>query len=495
MSDSGPLTQAGALALLRRTTDKGWLDGMLAQPDGAAIIASKTAIAEAASLTIQEQVDTTIISTAPAGCPGRCALIAVRAPGAAFGVPQGTKFVTSSGVELEVAADIPIALNQTSIVLPLQTLRQIDLVNTVDPAFDDVLTAGAVLDPILSQENDPDVRAFLAALSYVSSSPIVEAKMDWLSVHGNERGCYRQPNEDGEAYRLRVRTIPDAVTPVAIAEAVHGAQSQGELPPVYMVEPCRDQSSDAARGAINLLFADSVFCDDGFCDDALGVDIAGKGPFRTCETPSLREGRAYFRLSVEGSLFAPDGLGLFCDYGFCDDDKWGYPDVGLHPDLIAGLRGIQEEARVKKAGGVQFDTYVESAKVLSTTGTATSTTGIVAFTLLPDSPADSWLIREGSLSCDAPDGHGLDPSVDPMFDHVTDAYKVRFTLLDGSTVESPWSSDMGGMPLRTFELERIGYFGQPVTKIEGLVKSATNIALHLVGTFWTTPMQLLPPTS
>ena len=106
-----------------------------------------------------------------------------------------------------------------------------------------------------------------------------------------------------------------------------------------------------------------------------------------------------------------------------------------------------------------------------------------------------WMIREGSLSCDAPDGHGLDPSVDPMFDHVTDAYKVRFTLLDGSTVESPWSSDMGGMPLRTFELERIGYFSQPVTKIEGLVKSSSNIALHLVGTFWTTPMQLLPPTS
>ena len=78
-----------------------------------------------------------------------------------------------------------------------------------------------------------------------------------------------------------------------------------------------------------------------------------------------------------------------------------------------------------------------------------------------------------------------------MFNYATDNYMVRLTLLDGLTIDSPWSNAADGMPLRTFELERLGYFSQPVTKIEGFVKSSLTLPLRLVGTFWTTPMHLL----
>jgi hypothetical protein len=493
---SGPITQTEVLAVLRRTTDDGWLNGMLNQPDGQAIIASKCAVFEAASGALMEQADACMISTAPSGCPGRCSLTLTCVDSSATAtIPKGYKFVTSTGVELMVSLDVPVAAHQTSVTLPLESVRWIDLVNTVDPTFDDVLDVGDTVDDILSPDDGfvwDTLGVYLlgtgeGTLTYASSTTTVGAKMDWLSAHGDERGCHRQPNEDGEAYRLRVRAIPDAVTPIAIQEAVHGALSQGNLPPVYMVEPMRDQATDDARLAINLAFADSVFCDDSFCDDPLGVDVPGKGPFRTCETPSMREGRAYFRLAVAGALEEPDGSVLYCDDGFCDDPVWGYPDVLMHPVLRASLRAIQEEARVKKAGGVQFDTYIECVDVESTTGTGTSGTGVVVFTLTPDS---SWLLRDGLVTCDAPSGHGLAPDVDPMFDPTTDAYKVQITLSDASVIDSGWSNAVDGMPLRLFELERIGYRSQQIIRIEGIVKSSAVVPLRLVGTFWVSPMTL-----
>ena len=490
MSESGPITQAEVLALLRRTTDDGWLNGMLAQPDGQAIIASKLAVFEATSNALMEQVDACMISTAPSGCPGRCNLTLTRADSTATAtIPKGYKFVTGTGVELMVSVDVPVAAHQTSITLPLQSVRWIDLVNTVDPAFDDVLDVGDTVDAILSPD-DGTVQDTLGVyllgtgagtLTYAASTTIVGAKMDWLSAHGDERGCRRQPNEDGEAYRLRVRAIPDAVTPTAIVEAVHGAQSQGNLPQVFLVEPMRDQSTDDARTAINLAFADSVFCDDDFCDDPLGIDVPGKGPFRTCETPSIREGRAYFRLAVDGSLEEPDGSILYCDDGFCDDPEWGYPDVLMHPMLQSSLRSIQEEARVKKAGGVQFDTYVECVDVRSAVGVVNpSPTGTAAFSLIPSS--GYWVLRDGLVTCDVPGGAQI-------LNPTTDAYKIQITLSDSTVLDSGWKTNVDGMPLRTFELEKLAYFGQRVTQVQGLVKSSVAASMRLVGTIWVSPVQ------
>lgn len=145
-----PLTQADLLALLRRTTDQGWLDAMLAQPDGQAVINSWLAIFAAASEAVSGQVDCSMISTAPAGRQGVCTLTLSRSNTlASVTIPKGYTFVTKLGVELTVACDVQIAVGQATVVLPLVTTRQIDLVNTVDPAFDDILSPGDYPDAAL----------------------------------------------------------------------------------------------------------------------------------------------------------------------------------------------------------------------------------------------------------------------------------------------------------------------------------------------------------
>ena len=492
MSDgSGPLTSAQALDLIERTTDAGWFTGMQAQPDAQAVLNGMAAVAEASSEAVTEQVAACSIATAPTGRTGVSSITVSRAITTTTAtIPKGYKVVDSRGVDLLSALDVSVAVGQVTILIPLVTMRQLDLVNNDADAFDDLLILGDQLDPILDKATVPvydsggnplmpgydPLGAFVAGgAGYVGSTPITKASMDWLSAHGDERGCHRQAGEDGEAYRLRVRKIPDAATPSAIQDAVHGAQ--GHLPDVYMVEPYRDQATDAARLALELVFADSLFTEDSYCDDGLGVSLPGKLPFRTLEAPDLRQGRAYFRQSVAGQISEPDGSGCYSDDAFCDDPAWGFPDVGLSLALIGSLYAVSEEARVKKAGGVQFDTYIENITRLDGVGEVVADPGgVPAFVLTPP-VGKAWMVRQGLVTVGQ-----LDPT--------TDAFRVALLFPAGGLADTGWISPLDGRPLRTFELEQMGYYSDQVIAILVLVKSSVSSTLRAVGTFWTTEMTL-----
>ena len=469
-----PLSQADLLALLKRTTDDGWLSGLLAQPDGQAVINAWLAVFAATSVAVSKQVDASMISTAPTGAPGVATLVLSRADASAVGfVPAGYTFRTNLLVDLQVVTQVEVLAGQVTVALPLATVRRTELVNTPENAFDDVLAAGDFVDTILGDSNPAcaffDLPHVAGTMTYVSSTPITGAEDDWLSAHGNERGCKRQAGEAGEDYRARVRLIPDAVSPQAVARALDGASSI--LPDRWLVEPFIDDADPLRRLALQLGFFDTLACDDGYCDDWMGTPLAGKQPLGTCEIAGLRESRAYVRVDLVGELRDPDGSILYCDDGYCDDDVWGYPDVGTHPAIASAANALQGELRNKLAGGVQSDIYVENATYLQgfadISGPAPGPAGILVWSLTAPS-GKTWHIREGLLTA-AP------------FDPATDLVKIVLTLADSSTIATPWTA--AALPLRTFELQKVGYHGQPVVRIDAWIKSSVVLTENLLGNF------------
>ena len=467
-----PLSQSDLLALLKRTTDEGWLSGLLAQPDGQAIVASWLAIFEAASIAVSRQVDCSMISTAPSGCPGVCVLTLSRADATADDyVPQGFSFITNLGVQLIVVTPVHVVTGQATVALPLVTLRQTDLVNTIAPAFDDILKPGDFVDAILGGATPAcvffDAPHSAGTLVYQSSTPIVGAIEDWLSAHGEERGCKRQAGEDGESYRARVRLIPDAVSPKAVAAALDGASPL--LPERWMVEPFDDGADPVVRLALQLGRFDMPACDGSFCDDWTGEPLADKLPLNTCETVGLRESRAYVRVDLVGDLEEPDGSVLYCDAGYCDDDRWGYPDVGTSPAISSAAQALQQELRNKLAGGVQSDIYLDDATYLEASQEVVLTSPGMALILNLTPPAGTaWYLREGLLTA-AP----LNPA--------TQAIALGLMFADSSTLLTSWMS--GAVPLRTFELEQIGYHGQPVVEIVAFLQSSVPADVYCAGNF------------
>ena len=490
-----PATQQDLLNLLTRSTDPGWLSGMLNQPDGHAIVNAWLAIFARASVAVSGQVDCSMIATAPTGSPGNCTLTLQRTSTGTTGtIPKGYTFVTNLKTALTVETDVPIGSGQTTVAIPLVTVRQIDLVNTALTAFDDLVSVGSYPDAILGTNNpapplDSSGNALLGgshvagySLTYVSSTAITGASSDGLSVHGAERACFRQAGEDGEAYRARVRLIPDAVSPNAVARAVDGPA--GILPTRWLAEPFNDGADSDVRLALNLGWFDSPFCDVDFADDWLGIPASGeavdKRPIATLETPGMRESRAYCCLDLVGELQDPDGFLLYADAGYCDDTSWGFPDVGVpvvgsglgvHPVIGSASDALFEELRAKLAGGVEYDVYLEDSTQLQAHNGSLSAGGggAVAWTLTPTA-GTTWMLREGLVTGD--DGAPLVAG---------QGVAVKLTFADTTTLQTPWSTV--ALSLRSFELQALGYRGQPITQIQGLGMSSPPSTLNVVGSF------------
>jgi YVTN family beta-propeller protein len=354
----------------------------------------------------------------------------------------------------------------------------LDLTNPLLPVVLATVTVGTgpygvAISPTASADVFGD---FVRCLTYVSSTPITGASSDWLSALGNERGCIRQDGEDGEAYRARVRMIPDAVSPLAIARAVDATATA--LPERWLAEPFNDGADPNVKLAANLGFFDGFFCDSDFCDDPLGVSLADKQPVANLECSGIRESRAYVRVDLVGQLQEPDGLVLYCDDGFCDDPQWGYPDVHTHPVIQGAEQALLQQMQLKVAGGVNFDVYLENSETLVQQGTLSGTTsagGTPVITLTPVA-GTAWYLREGLLTADMGNRHWA----------VTgQGIAVRLTLDDGTTLQTPWAQ--GVVSLRSYELEALGYRGQRVTSIECLGLTLYDLeppySMNLIGSF------------
>jgi hypothetical protein len=461
--------------LWRNTDDQGWLQPILEDPDNLAVLRAHLASLARESEAIDRLEANASPATASGGAPGTVALTLTRASvGSSGTIPQGYKFLDLRGVQLVSQAAVGVAAAALSVVVPVETLRQTEAVNAendpgfrVDPTASTVLDSGGV-NPLIA----PPGTAGLLSTSFstvASGGPIVAASADWLSVHGRERGVQRQRGETTGAFRLRVRDIPDAVSPIGVADGVLGAVARvGGLPIPTIQEPFEDQATvtkkdDHALGSFSPIYSDGNTAPESpfhseFLDDYLR------------EMVGLREARAYFRVVIPQPL-NPDGSAAFVP---------APPAVATQPPaaMMGALLAVADEARRKKAFGVQDDVYVAEPVAQVGVGSTSVNADTVVFTLLPLA-GRAWYLLNAHLGHDAsPSGVGL---------AATMTHRVTFTFTDATTFTTPASGQTDEERLDPYKASMGGFpYGKRISKIEGKLRGDGTNAINLVGTFYVT---------
>lgn len=470
-------TDAQLLDLLRRNVyADGWLDLVRSDPDGEAATDALLAIFARESQAVDRLGALGLASDAPGGSPGSCILTLSReASGTAGEVPAGYPFVDARGVRAWVATPVPVAAAALEVQVPLVTERRTELVNgEEDFGWRVAPDAFAVVDAtststLLAPAGNPtlDDTSFQA----FSATPVQEGASDWLALHGRERGVRRQPAETTGDFRARVRNIPDAVSPIAVADGVQAAVPVLGLGSALLLEPFDDGATQALKddhglgdfsglyltGALTPSISASPKAD--FLDDAgTGFELLG-----------FREARAYLR-AVVAQPRNPDGSGLFAGGGYLDDDVFGFLDTGLHPAVVAALMAMWEEVDRKAAAGVQHDIYVDALTYKIGSGATASAGENTVFTLTPPT-GRAWMLAWAWAD------HGR-PSAPA--DPATMGHRLTFTFTDATTFSTPVSGLLCSERLDPRSPGMVGYpWGKRISQVQGKLTGPGGTTLNM----------------
>ncbi len=483
------LTHDDLVSLLRRTTDRdGWLDPLLADADGGAAMGALIEVFARVSEAADYDCSLGLISAAPGGSPGTSLITMTRTETVIAGViPRGYQFIDPRGVRATTQTDVPVALGQATIVLPVETLRETEMVNTyddpewlVDPTNPEIL-------------NDDILYLLIAPLGAIGpipstfqtiseSTPIWGGTSDWLSLHGAERGVIRQASETTDAYRARVRNIPDAVSPIAVADGVLSAASRAGLV-AHILEPFDDGATALLKQQHGLGTFYPLFMSGTGGAGSPGADFLDDTGIHGQEV-DRRSALAYFRIELDGSLFDKAGEVLYLDDGYADDYVLGYPDVSYPAKVQASAGAIWGEANSKKAAGVSFDVYLNAYLTVQAHGHDTSAGEVIVFAMTAP-PGHNWFFIDMIVDHDA--------SLNVLGTLVpAGAYhRVRFTFDDATTFTTPPYLGLDSEHLTPAKLLAMGCPTKPITIVEGLVHSDGAVDLNLVGTLYV--LDLLPP--
>lgn len=555
------------LGLLRRTTDEwGWLQPLLDDTDSAAILGGQITIFARLGAAVDHNGAQATISGASGGSPGSSLITVSRAASGTSGtIPQGYIFADERSCQAFLTLAMAVGSGATSLVLPVQTLRQTELVNTEDdpgfgvdpgsaiipdgaggilmapaalfipdfrviattnqaltglPTIDGVALGNADRVLLVGQTDQTQnggwsvaagawarvselsvsanfVPNFLCPVAqgathhgqlwkfttvgpvvlgttllafaqvgltatvfrtFGPSTQILGGAADFLSVHGNERGIQRQTGESESSYRQRIRNIPDAVSPIAVADVVQAAAQQPGLPGFLTLEPFEDGADPALKTLHGLGSFSGMFLDDaggptkrGYLDDPLDGDVL----------IDRRTATNYLQITAQGFITDPAGEVLFVDDGFLDDPVLGYPDIGggVPPDVLAALLAMANDVQVKKAGGVLFDIVLDQDLNETGAGHSSSNVSTEVVTLTP--PAGTiWVIDEAFAGHDSPTPNAAI------------AHHLVFNLEGGATFST--ANFFGSWT------ERVKRIGQRVTSVHGFVVSDGVVLANLV---------------
>jgi hypothetical protein len=436
-------TRQDLLDVLGRTTDPNWIQPILSDPDSAAPVNAAADALVLLSGQAQTACDNTAISTSSAGRGGSSIVTLMRTATGTHGtIPQGYTFIDSRGLLASSLGPTTVNNGDSTVQVAVQTQRKTELVNTITDPLYTITSNLAVADSggtnaLIGQTPAPAGYPTIFSTTFTvvaSSTAISEGSSDWLSVIGRERGQLRQAGETDGAFRLRVRNVPDAVSPVAIEQEAAAAASHVSLPQPTFLEPFNDGADQSVRDNYGLGWFDCFYL-SGLLDSAgNALSTSPKVDFmediqpdatnlKVRETVSLREARCYFRESLPGPIPDPTNGSLFWDYGFLDDYTLGYPDIHDSPALLSALMAVWEGCNRKRAAGVRFDVVIDELTRLTGEGNTTNLSATTVFTLTP--PVGSlWWLRDGHYGWSRATIGNAGAS-------------LLFTFEDGSTYQTP----------------------------------------------------------
>ncbi|HLP67136.1 MAG TPA: hypothetical protein VK181_06405 [Rhizobium sp.] len=189
------------------------------------------------------------------------------------------------------------------------------------------------------------------------------AEGEWLDLHAADRGTQRKTQENDEALRRRLRTIPDRVTESAIKAAVDEVLCIGESQVFTLrLEEAFDEADffdGGKRLAGNLIPRplgddtpiDRAFFDVSFFDQSAWSDGSLFGPI------PILDASAWLVAVV---LVVPQEWGPFTFW-----DRDAYFDVSFFGDVnpdLACYKAIREAAEETKAAGVKVEIWIERAE-------------------------------------------------------------------------------------------------------------------------------------
>lgn len=359
-------TRDQMLDVLRRTMDEGFLEPLLGDPDSAAVVAALADIGSRLSQAMEHDCSTGLITLAPAGRPGTSEVTVTRTGFSTQTLPRGTLFEDARGVLFYLQQDIVFPPGPITTPLNVASLRQTELVNTVNdpimrfaPSTIVADVTGSAVAPIVIETTTPhkfstgtlvrvtDVTGNTAAngvfsitvidpntfsldgssgngnftgggivqraplgLIITESTPVQGGASDYLALLGKERGQLRQAGEQAEDYRARVRNIPDSVSPKAIVQAARGAAQAVGLPDVLLLEPFEDLSTPATDADIGLGSFSSLYWFGTTFGSGTPSDYAGTPqaplPFSWDDPAAIYLDRhtacAYFKITFQAAV-------------------------------------------------------------------------------------------------------------------------------------------------------------------------------------------------
>lgn len=304
-----------------------------------------------------------------------------------------------------------------------------------------------------------------------AATPVEGGWIDYLSMHGRERGQVRQEGESTESYRARVRNITDVVSPIALSEAILGAALSQGVSDILIREPFNLGETQALKDDLALGSFQGLFLDIGYMDNPHQYLL------------SRREVTAYFQVDV-GPIAGQRQWGFFLD---------GTPSISTFLDAVAYFDGannsavqtamdaIVQEIEHKRADGVQYDLVFNLWNVLQGSGSHTGAGVAVAFTMTPPVGV-LWSVVEFMVGLSAPVPAGLAP---PFRQHVVFTFEDATTFTTPQQTLSPNSAVNGIDNYPLWRLAQLAFpLGKRVTQIQGFSGSDGVVSLLQVLNLW-----------